>query len=686
MIKMRTPSTTRLLAMLACAGFLAQAPLAHAAPSRGAAPYTFIFKDADISQVADQILGQTLGVTYVVDPAVTGKISFRIDQRLTESQLLEAFEAELESNDIALVREGQTLILKPISKAKIGASVRTPEEAKNKAGYEVVAVPLSFATASEVAKALESISPANIVVYSNDKTGLLLLGGSGQELASALDAIKLFDQNGLAEAKIRWFELDHAPAQTVADDLKKVLDAAGVSGVSVVPLKRLNGLFVFARSREAIDQTERWVTKLDTPSMERTASLWTYHPRNVAAEDLAETLGGLLGGAGAGGLSGGGAGGQMSSSSSSSFQSQGQVGSFGGSQIGGQLGGTSSLGGGLGSGGLSSQNFQAPAMGSVGGYGAGQGQRQTSFSGSLGGADGNPIKVSVDRTSNTILISAPASDWTDIHKTLVELDHAPAQILIEATIVEVTLSDSFKFGVDWGLFGGNGRFSAQGITSAAGAIATQTPGFSLTYLDKDVKAALNTLQTLSDVQVVSAPKIIALDNHPASLEVGDQVPIISQTQQSTSGTGAPLVNTVEYRSTGVILNVTPRVTGDDKVALTISQEVSAVDSASSSSISSPSIQQRHFTSSVILQSGKTVALGGLISSTKSRKPNSIPYASSIPFLGTLFTNTSNSSDKTELIVLLSAKILADQAASDHVLSDLLADMKDIKIRGLVKSP
>jgi len=118
-----------------------------------------------------------------------------------------------------------------------------------------------------------------------------------------MDSIKLFDQNGLEDSKIGWFELDHAPAQTVADDLKRVLDAAGVSGVSIVPLKRLNGIFVFARTSDAVEQTAKWVQKLDTASREKSASLWTYHPRNVSAEDLAQTIGGLISEGGSNGLS-----------------------------------------------------------------------------------------------------------------------------------------------------------------------------------------------------------------------------------------------------------------------------------------------------------------------------------------------------------------------------------------------
>ena len=647
---------TSLIALIILSG----AAWPTAAASR-AASYTFAFKDAEISQVAEEVLGHALGASYLVDPDVTGKMSFRIDQRLTPPQLLEAFEAALSANDVAIVRNGETLVLKPFSKARQGAPLREPGEPIHRAGYEVVAVPLSYASASEVAKALEAVSPSKMVLYANDKTGLMLIGGSGQELASALQSIKLFDQNGLADAKIRWFELSRAPAQTVADDLRKILDSASIGGVSIVPLKRLNGLFVFARTAEALDQTSRWVERLDTATKEKTISLWTYRARNVAAEDLAVTLGGLLGDhGGASGIS------QTVVPQTTPRPAS----SFGQAQ-----GGATGAGNAFNMSGSGTQSA-TPVVTSSG---------QTGFSGSLGGnGDGATIRVSVDKGSNTLLISAAASDWLAIQKMLDELDHSPAQILIEASILEVTLTKDFRFGVDWSVLGAGTRLNVSDLTNGASAVAGKSPGFSVTYLDKSVKAAINTLDSRTGVEVISAPKIIALDNHTATLEVGDQVPIITQSQQSTATSTAPLVNSVDYRNTGVIMSVTPRITGDDKISLTISQEVSSVSQTTSSGINSPTIQQRRFDSALILTNGGVVALGGLISSSRNTGQNGIPVLNNIPGVGALFRGRSTSDQRTELIILLSAKILHDQADADRAMTDLLADMSEVKIRGLVK--
>ncbi|HEX7761132.1 MAG TPA: type II secretion system secretin GspD [Caulobacteraceae bacterium] len=641
------------LLALALAGAPMTAPAAPARESRSAQSYTFAFQDADISQVAAEILGQTLGVTYSVDPAVTGKMTFRIDRRLTREQLLEAFEAALASNSVALVRQGDSLLLTPRDKAKGAATMRTLSEGIHHAGYETLAVPLSYATPSEVAKALSSISTTNLVVYVDDKAGLLILGGTGEELEAAVQTIHVFDHSGLESAKIRWFELSQAPATTVASELDKVLAASGAGNVTVVPLKRLNGVFVFARTPQALDLVADWITKLDVPSKERTSALFVYHPKNASAEKLAQALNGFLNG-------------QGGSLGSPSYPTS----SSGAPTIPGPpLGAVTSA--------------PAPAQayngsGSLSGFGAGGGSAGSS-------GDEDPLKIGVDKESNSLLIETSQARWAAIQKILDEIDRAPPQVLIEASIVEVTLTNDFRFGVDWSTLGAGGKLTVASIETNAGTVGPQFPGFSVTFLDKNIMAALNTLGSKTAVEVVSAPKIIALDNHTAKLQVGDQVPVVTQSSQATTAANSPIVSSVDYRSTGIILSVTPRVTGDDRIFLDVTQEVSAVASTTTSGIDSPTIQQRHLESSLILNNGGVVALGGLISTGRTVSDSGVPYLKDAPVVGSLFKTNKKNGNRTELIVLLTATILKDRADTDRVMTRLEADMREIEARGLLKS-
>jgi general secretion pathway protein D len=598
-------------------------------------------------------------------------MSFRIERRLTNGQLLEAFEAALKTSEVAMVRQGDALLLEPRAKAKGSAGLATlGGGGVHGVGYETLAVPLAYAAPSEVAKALQAIAPSDIVVYVDDKQGLLILGGDPPELEAAVQMIRTFDHSGLEAAKIRFFELAQAPADTVSQDLDKVLQASGVSGVTVVPLKRLNGLFVFARTASALDQVGGWIAKLDVPSREPADGFFTYHPRNVSAEELSEAITSVLTGRQASSARSPGGGVARASSSGGGFRLSGSASGGQGAAYGGGYGGGAFAGGGA------AAQSATPAQTAT---------ATRDFAATPGGGEdaSSGMRVGFDRGSNTVLVMAPPGRWIQIQKMLQEIDRAPSQVLIEATILEVTLNDQFNLGVDWSVVGADGQLTAQSINNSSGKVGPTTPGLSVTFLGKNLQAAIHALQARTAVEVISNPKILALDNHQAQLQVGDEVPIISQTGQSTTSPGAPVINSVSYLGTGVILDVTPRISGD-RIYLDIDQEVSGTTSNTTSGIDSPTIQQRRLQTTLILDNGGLVALGGLISSTKSTGDTGTPWLNRVPILGLLFKSSSKTLDRTELIVLITAKVVNDKASADRVMSDLLADMKEIERRGLLK--
>lgn len=594
--------------------------------------YTLAFQDALIAQVAQEVLTE-LGVGYRIDPSVTGKMTFRIDQRLTRAQLLQAFEAALAANNVALVRDGETLVVTSKVAAKAVGGVKPVGEGVRGIGYQVVAVPLSYASASEVAKALEAISGKDIVVHSSDQLGLIVLGGSGQEIQSALETLRVFDQSALQASKIRWFDLAHAPAETVAGEVQGLLRTAGVTGVGVVPLKRLNGIIVFGRTSTALDEVSQWVLRLDAPTKDAVSTLWVYHPKNTSAEALSLTLNSL-----------------MSGSSTSAAMNTRPAGT-------------------------PAASASAPMESANGG--------QDIIQASAGQRSDDYFRAAVDKETNTLLVSAPAWQWVKIQKILGEIDHPQAQLLIEATIVEVTLGSQFRLGLDWSVLSNSNRLQVAQNQTSDGTVAAAYPGFSITYLSGDVQAALNALGSKTNVEVVSAPKVVTLDNHTARLEVGDQIPIIVQTSQGTTTAGSPLVNSVDYRNSGVILTVTPRISGEGRIQMAVSQEVSSAVKTDTSGIDSPTIQQRKLESTLVLNDGGSVALGGLISRTRSRGDSGVPFLKDVPGLGLFFKTGTDEAKRTELIVLLSAKILKDQAAADQALTDLSTDLREIQSRGLL---
>lgn len=590
--------------------------------------YTFAFRDADIAQVAEEILGVTLGLTYTIDPSVTGKMSFRVERRMTRAQLLEAFEGALGNSGVVMIRQGESLLLTARANAKASGGVQGSANGVSRAGYSVVAVPLDYAAPSEVAKVLQSVGPANVVLEADDKTGVLLLGGTGREIEAALSTIKVFDRSSLQGARMRWFELSQASAPAVAGEINQILQASGTAGATVVPLRRLNGIIAFARSTGTLDEIGGWVERLDKSSGEQASTLWVYHPLNVSAESLAATLASVTPG-----------GGGYSAAAAPVSQTAGQT-----------------------SGSSPPVTVPAPTLAPMAGEEA--------------------IRIGVDRESNSLLVSASPADRVRILRVLEEIDVTPSQVLIEASILEVTLTDGLSSGVNWSVLGDGGRLKIISTSDSAGGVAPTLPGLAVTFIGDDIKAAIDALAERTAVEVVSTPKIVTLNNRTATLQIGDQVPVVIQTAQSNVTPDAPRVVNVEYRDTGVILTVTPRVSGD-AVMLTIAQEVSSVAKTTTSGIDSPTIQQRRFESTLMLRDGQAVALGGLISSTRSNGDSGVPYIKDVPGLGRLFKSQERDQRRTELIVLITARIMRSDESSARVMTDLMADLKEITSRGLL---
>jgi general secretion pathway protein D len=626
------------LALLAVASSLGAPSLAQSqrASSQGAAHfYAFSFVDADISSVANEILGQTLHLPFKIDPGVNGKITLRIDRRLTPDQLLGVFEAALAANDVVMLRDGGEITLLPKAKARAASGVRSAAPGGTRPGYQVVAEQLRYAAPSDVAKALSAAGAGDIVVHADDKLGVLVLGGTSDEIRRARQTIAVFDRSGLSDARLRFVPLRTAPSDKVAADLDRLTKAAGLTGVSIVSLGQLNAVVIFARSEGLLTQVEAWAQRLDRQSIEETSTLWVYRPNNVAADALAEALRALS---------------QASGSSSAGRSSSPSLSAMAPADAG------------------SPPSAEPVAAGSQGG---------TAF-------DADALKVSVEKSTNSLLVMAPASKWRSIKAALDQLDRAPDQILIEATVIEVTLNKDFRLGVDWSLVSSNGKLSATQSAFDSGAVASVFPGLSVTYLNEGVRAVVDALSARTNVEVMSAPKLMALDNQSASLQVGDQVPVVVQRAQSTDAAGAPLVTTTEYRDTGVILRVKPRINGAHSILLDLSQEVSGVAKTTTSGIDSPTITQRKFASLLEVREGETVALGGLISTSHTDDVVGVPLLRNIPAVGSLFRTSTKGGRRTELIVLLNARIVRASVPVADTTNQLKNSMTEMGRRGLLE--
>ena len=288
------------------------------------------------------------------------------------------------------------------------------------------------------------------------------------------------------------------------------------------------------------------------------------------------------------------------------------------------------------------------------------------------------ITVQADEASNSLLVIADDEGFEQVSELAAQLDQAPDQVMIEARIVEVVLNDDLRYGVQWFL---DTRDGGQVISTgnAGGGVGAVLPGWAYTYSSDYVRASLSAIASITDVETVSTPQIMALDNRPSLIQVGDQVPVVTQSAVSVSNPDAPIVNSVEFRDTGVVLSVTPRISRDGAVQLEVEQEVSSVAETTTSGIDSPTIQQRRFETTITVYDGQTVALGGLIRSSRSQTRSGVPGLQRIPGLGVLFSERSDVERRTELIVFLTPRVIrssVDAAAATRDLADRLEIMRD----------
>lgn len=630
------------------------------------------FVDTDIAAVVGAVLGDGLGLPYVVDSQVKGTMTLQASRPLDKDEVLAALEAALRVQGAALVDvHGVYHVVPTKDVSRNITSLQAMGQGGH--GYGIYVVPLQYVSASEMEKVLQPFAPDGGIVRVDEARNLLVLGGTGQEITTLLNVIKTFDVDWLAGMSFGLYPLEYVDAKTLAGELAEVFTngkspIAGV--VRFVPMTRLNALMVVTPQPKYLKDVEDWIHRLDLGSTTPGRRIYVYDVQNGKADDLANSLSRILSLSYDPGMN------RQGYSSSSNY------GSSYGSSYGSMGAGLSSFGAnrqattaGVTSGALAPANSAAyPNSGFTAGATAASGSPPAAGGGSLETAT---LKIVPNADNNSLLIFASPSEFAVIEAALKRLDVLPIQVLIEASIAEVTLTDQLEYGLQWSHETQHGPLVFSEASN--GSISKRFPGLSYLYSGgASIQAVLNAMQTLTDVRVISAPKLVVLNNHDADLEVGDQVPISVQSSVSTNDPSAPIVNSIQMQNTGVILHVTPRANKSGQIILDVDQEVSNGIPTTTSSINSPTIQQRKISTTVAIHDGETVALGGLISDSRSNTRDGIPFLRQIPLLGDLFGSTNKKGTRTELIVLLTPRVIRSATESDEVMSELESEFRGLK--------
>ena len=601
--------------------------------------------DADLREVVRLVLGDTLHVNYVIDPAVSGPVTVQTSRPIPVAKLPAMLDAILRVSGAALVQVGDLFKVVPISQAPINGPMPRIHPAPNAIGpgFGILVVPVQFVSAAELAALLGPFVPPGGSLQVDPERNLLLLAGTPDELDTLTDLVAMFDVDWLAGMSFALYPLDYARPAALVAELEQIfgLKDGPVSGVvRFLPIDRLNAVLVMSSQPAYLGRAEAWIQRLDQAGEGDEPEIFVYPVQNGRAADLAEVLGEI-------------------------FNVQSTA-----------VGPRNLLAPGVEPATIRSSLADPEPSESQAGAEPFEPLDQPRLSSA--GRRAPDVQLVADATTNSLVIRAAPGEYGRIRKALEQLDILPLQVLIEATVAEVTLNKELSYGVE--LFLRSGDFSATLSQRATGAVRGLFPGFSALVAGSDVTAVLNALETVTDVDVVSSPHLLVLDNQTARIQVGDQVPITVQQATSVSNPDAPIVNSIELRDTGVILSVTPRVNVSGLVVMELEQEVSNVvgsQTRTGSEQATPTISQRQIKSTVAVQSGETIVLGGLIQDNKDRSVSGLPYLAQLPIIGPLFGTFNRHASRTELLVLLTPRVIRDAEEARAVTDELRRRLRSL---------
>jgi general secretion pathway protein D len=634
---------------------------------------TLNYVDTDIREIVRQILGNILKVNYTIVSGFQGQATIQTSRPLTREELLPTLQDLVAQCGGTMIYQNGFFRIGPAG----DDSVLPPVVDGESSGLGSQAVTLRYASAKQLATTLQPFIGEGAKLLPDAGRNVLVVSGSLSARRSLIDLIHVFDVDYLAGQSYALFPVKSGDPKKVATELQHAIgiDADGplAGTINVIPVEQANAIMVVASRPAYLDRASRLIEQIDRLSDSAGRNLHVYYLRNVQAQDIQPVLQRAInppsGGAGSGGETAPGnlpptaEGVQTASATGAAGANFGGSAGAPGSATGAPAGATG-FGGQTGAG--------ANPSGAAGTETA---QPEPDLGQQPTGAAANGPQIIADTKSNTLIVVATEAEYAKIEAAIRRLDITPMQVLIDVAVAEVTLNDSLQYGTQFFLHTGSTQAtlstaqsssSSSGTTSTAnaqqfpGTLAGLSPGFAIARTASSIQFALEALKTVTTVKVISSPQILVMDRQTAKLQVGDQVPTITQSATSVVTSNSAIVNSVEYQQTGVILAVTPKINSGGLVTLDINQQVSQVVNTTTSSIDSPTFQQRQVSSKIIARDGETISLAGMMQDNRSEANSGIPWLRDIPYLGHLFSTQTNSDVRTELLVLITPHVVYDQ--------------------------
>jgi general secretion pathway protein D len=667
------------------------------------------FENTPVTTVAKVVLGDILGVGYTIDPRVQGTVSLVSVRPVAKSDIVFVLENALRLSGVVLIRDTAGYRLTPLGDA-VGAGHVDAAGASPEPGFGVSVVPLQHVSAQTLLKLMDSFATKAGTVRADVTRNLLLIQGSGAERRSAVDTALSFDVDWMRGQSVGVFPVSSGPPGPIITELEKIVDS-GENGLSqnvikLQPIVRLNAIMVVSKRPEMLRTAATWIKRLDQADTERT-SVHVYAVKYGDARQIARVLTDMFIGSSSSSLLDS-ADNQVAPGSGLSSTSSGDRLSMNGNASNGSASSTTNGFGASGGTGTTT-GFGSQAAGANRGGGGGGGGGASALDSGRGSSSGSgqpvlqgDVRITPDTVNNSLLIYADQANYRIIEATLSQVDKPQLQVAIDATIAEVTLTNDLSYGVQTYLTSRNVGLKPNtgsilntqattapatttdpttGAVSVAGSLTNafinrSFPGFNfLVGNGTQPTAILDALHAVTSVKVLSNPSLVVINNQVATLQVGDSVPIStgSATVLTTSNT---VVNTIDYRNTGIILRVSPRISVNGNVRLDVEQEISNVPTSSSNTPNlTPTVSERKVKSSILVANGQTVLLAGLISEQQNGTRNALPVFDQIPVLGDAFGHQDNNTTRTELIIFIRPQIIHNGSDAHIVAEELRSKLR-----------
>jgi len=590
------------------------------------------------------VFSKVLKVDYVLDKTVQKSqepVSINITEKISKEKLFSIVSNVLEEFRIVIEIEGDVFYIKKSSKG-VSSSVHKvyfgTSVPKGLNDNDVIYMMRPFYYNKQISK--HNIFIKNYFLSKksdlriDEFESIIQIKDKVKNIRKALEFYSFIDQPSMRNKQMKLIRMKHMNVVKFIDQLKPILDNYGIliatspksAGVQLVPIEQINSFLLLSSKEEWIKTILFWKSKLDI--MEKSTSedleFFVYKPLNRKAEELVTVLQSFPhfyeGNA-------------ITSKAEASVENTATTESETTNTEG-----SSSI-----TSGISSEN-------------------------SLNNR-GNKTTVVLDKERNNIIIYATQKRYIAIQKMLKSLDTLPKQVLIEVTIADISLTKSLKFGFEW--FLENNGYNIKGLDGKGDSGATGLL-LNMFSVSEGLSSVFSAAETKDYVNILSNPKLLVLNNHSASINVGNRVPILSsQAASADAGAAGGIIQTINYQETGISLSVKPTINSDGYLSLNITQNVSTAKQNTISKISSPVIFNRALQTDVVLKSGETVVLGGLISEGKTKNEGGIPILGKIPVIGKLFSNSGDSVEKNELVILIKPTILRNNSDATVVTEALL---------------